>query len=274
MLVCLLLFLAACGGDNGSTRSATPTPVGDPNQLVTYTLGIPTEAINAPQVGDVPGSTPMHVNITFKTNEQVLNQLGGNDQAQEGQTRDVASIANQIGISDATYQKIKAFFEVQDAKLTLGKLHTSLTIDAKAQTFANLLQTKFIYHELNGRKFFTPAKTEMQLPRIVVDNLEAVTGLDNYSLPPQRNSALTRQTNRQTAQRTTAADNACAIDTTATGPVVMPQQVAHAYGLDQSWKKGWTGKGTTVDLIEFEAFNPDDVQQYFNCVGYQGNLKT
>ena len=52
-----------------------------------------------------------------------------------------------------------------------------------------------------------------------------------------------------------------------------PAQVAHAYGYDQLWKKGWQGEGMTVDLYEAEAVNQSDLKHYFECVGYKGSVE-
>src|SRR5207237_10161745 len=93
------------------------------------------------------------------------------------------------GISDATYQKIKDFFGPAGIALKLSKLRTHLTVDAKASTFAKLLQTKFVIHNYNGRTFYAPA-TPPKLPKFLADSIDAITGLDNYSSAPQHMSTL------------------------------------------------------------------------------------
>src|SRR5438874_1444777 len=59
-----------------------------------------------------------------------------------------------------------------------------LTITAKAKTIGKVLQTHFVNHRLNGRTFYAPA-TPPKLPKFLADSIAAITGLDNYSTPPQ-----------------------------------------------------------------------------------------
>ena len=83
-------------------------------------------------------------------NQQVLNTL----QATPGQ--DLEKHADQLGISGSEYQQIKQVYGIQDATLNCNKLHTMLTIDAKAKTFASVFQIQFLLHTLNGRTFYAP----------------------------------------------------------------------------------------------------------------------
>src|SRR5881227_568848 len=168
-----LLFsplLASCG---------TPAPL----QIATVDLGIPQAALNSPVVGPLPDNTQLRVGITFKVSQSVLDRFD-KQKIQPGHRSNLENFANQIGIDDATYQKIKDFFNTGGIGLQLSKLRTHLTITAKAKTFATLLQTHFVNHRLNNRTFFAPA-TAPKLPKFLVDSIAAITGLDDYSTPPQ-----------------------------------------------------------------------------------------
>src|SRR5215472_17312376 len=81
---------------------ATPSPI----EFVPMDLGIPTQAIKSPVVGPLPDSTKLHVAITFKVNQGVINTLGG-QKIHPGQDSKLEQFASKIGIDDATYQKIK-----------------------------------------------------------------------------------------------------------------------------------------------------------------------
>ena len=119
----------------------TPSPL----DVIPIDLGIPTQAIKSPVIGPLPTSTKLHVAITFKVNQSIINSLDG-QRIHPGQQSKLEQFANKIGIDDATYQKIKNFFNLKGIVLNLSKLHTHLTIDAKASTFAKLLQTHFGCH--------------------------------------------------------------------------------------------------------------------------------
>lgn len=237
---------------------ATTTPL----EFVPVDLGIPAQALQSPLVGPLPDSTKLHVAITFKVNQNVINTLEG-QAIHPGQHSKLEQFANKIGIDDATYQKIKDFFNLKGIALNLSKLHTHLTIDAKASTFAKLLQTHFVVHKYSGRTFFAPA-TPPKLPRFLADSVLSVTGLDDYSSAPQH--ALAQQFVAASSKKVPGQD-CYPLDRT-----LLPKEVAHAYGYDQLWNQGWHGENMTVNLVEIDGFYQQDIQNYFDCINFQGNL--
>lgn len=269
LLACLCTLLAACDGGGNNQSSVQPSPTVPPAvQYSSYKLQIPQQAMNAPIVGNVPDTTPLHLTVSFKPNEAALKQLdSGSKQSSTTYTSD--QLAKQIGISDQTYQQIKSAFALKGMTLTLGKLHTDMTVDTTTGVIAPLLQTQFVYRQLNGRKFYTPKSTQLQLPAIVVDNVVAVTGLDSFSAPPKPGATASMFRSSQQQKYMTGKQACGEMDPRS----LSPQQVAHAYGLDSLWQQGWTGKGMTINLVELEGFDHPAVQHYLNCVGYNGNLR-
>lgn len=259
ILLSLLVLLAACGGGNTNQgQQATPSSSA---QLTTFNLGIPQAALQSPVVGQLSDTTKLHVTVTFNLNSALLKQLGAQQKNQAGQGTDVASLANQLGITDQQYQQIKEYFGVQDVSLNLSKLHTSMTMDAQASSFANLLKTTFVYHQYKGRKFFAPS-TPIMLPKAITGYIKAISGLDNYSMPPKSQASSFQPVNMPLNQDGCVANE----------NVIFPQDVQHAYGFTQFYKKGWSGQGTTIVLPELYAFNQSDVQHYLSCVGFRGKL--
>ena len=181
MSVCGLLLLVfvpqltSCGG---------PAPL----EFTPIDLGIPAQALNSPVVGPLPDSTKLHVGVTFKVDQGLINKLEG-QQVHPGRRSKLEDLANKIGIDDATYQRIKDFFNLKGIALNLSKLRTHMTIDARASTFARLFQTHFIIHKYKARTFYAPA-TPPKLPKFLADSIVAITGLDNYSSVPRHTFAL------------------------------------------------------------------------------------
>lgn len=252
LLLVLVPLLASCG---------TPASL----QFVPFDLGIPAPALNSPVVSPLPDSTKLHVRITFKVNQQIINKLGS-QQVHPGQRSRLEDLANQIGIDDATYQKIKDFFNLKGIALNLSKLRTNLSIDARASTFAKLFQTHFVIHKYRGRAFFAPA-TPPKLPKFMADSIVAITGLDNYSSAPQHALAAQHFDLPGTTKRP-------AQDCYPLAGTLLPKQVAHAYGYDNLWNHGWHGENMTVNLVEIDGFYQDDIQNYFDCINFQGKLQT
>ena len=253
LLILLLLFsplVASCGA---------PAPL----QMTPIDLGIPQAALNSPVVGALPDNTQMRVGITFKVSQSVLDKFD-RQKIQPGHKSNLESFANQIGIDDATYQKIKDFFNLKGIGLQLSKLHTHLTITARAKTIGTVLRTHFVTHHYNNRTFFAPA-TPPKLPKFLADSIAAITGLDNYSTPPQTGHLY--QPPEHYAPRYRPAQ-----DCNADSRSLLPKEVARAYGYDQLWNQGWHGENMTVNLVEIDGFDQNDIQNYFDCINFQGKL--
>ncbi len=267
---CLLFILACMVACNGDTQTIPPTPTPLTSlQFTPLDLGLPAQALAAPIIGTVPDSTILHVAITFKINADQLNQLGINPQAQATATAGSDTIATRLGIDDVTYQRIKAFFGIENAAVKLSKTRTNLTVAAKAGSFARLFQTRFVLHTLNGRTFYTPDPAKPpRIPTLLASSILAVTGLDNYSLPPQQGFFPVKQT--QSQQTKVAKSPNCAAEP----GTVLPQSIAQAYGFSAFWKEHWHGENMAVNLVEIDGFNASDISTYFSCVAFKGKLDT
>lgn len=165
LIFCALLsLLSACGGSTNSTQSSTPTSAASgAAQLVTFDLGIPKLALQSPTVGNLPDSTSLHVVVTFKPNDALLNKLG-TQTTSSTQTTDGSTLANQLGITDQQYAEIKKFFGIQGVSLQLSKLHTTLALDAPASTFAKLLQTSFCLSSVSRAQVFRSSHASTASP--------------------------------------------------------------------------------------------------------------
>ncbi|MGH2493822.1 MAG: S53 family peptidase [Ktedonobacteraceae bacterium] len=260
LLLMLILILAGC---NSPTNVVQPTP--SPTARLTFSsvsLGIPADALNSPVVGPLADDTSMHVRLLFKVNQSQQDQLN----KISNQQQDLTQLANQIGISDATFAQIKAQLGIQGVSLTLSKLHTSVAVDGKARSMAMLFQTHFVIHKYKGRTFYAPATTP-QLPAFIVNDLVSVTGLDSYSQPLQTgipasqyklNSAYTNASARANCSAPAGED--------------FPGGVAHTYGYDQFARAGFLGQGMTINLVEIDGFPQSDVANYGQCVSYHGRI--
>jgi kumamolisin len=260
----LLVLLVGCGGPNPVTL---PTPTPSTLQFTTFDLKLPPEALNAPVVGPLPNSTVLHVGISFKLNQRVVDQLN-TKKVPKGQNQNAQDLANKLGISDSEYQQIKTYFGIENASLNLNKLHTNLTIDAKASTFAHLFQVKFLLHKLNGRSFYAPDHNP-HVPSLIANQILAITGLDSYSLKPRPGALFQHSNLKATGERKKAGAD-CNPDSS----LLNWSDVASYYGYDQLYKAGYHGEGMTVNLIEpGDAYTQTEVQHYASCVNYMGNLK-
>src|SRR5579872_1480929 len=260
LLLVLIIVLAGC---NSSTTIGQPTP--SPTAHLTFasiSLGIPDAALNSPVIGPLADTTLLHVRLLFKVSQGQQDQLN----KISNQQQDVSQLANQIGISDATFAQIKAQLGIQGVTLALSKLHTSVALDGKAKSMALLFQTHFVLHKYQGRTFYAPA-TAPRLPTFIVNSLVSVTGLDSYSQPLQNGFPASSSQLTSTQTRTDAH-----ADCHAPAGEVFPAGLAHIYGYDQFARAGFLGQGMTINLVEIDGFPQSDVANYGQCVGYRGHI--
>src|SRR5215472_4277363 len=150
-------------------------------------LGIPAAALQSPVKGPLPDATVLHVGITFKIDPRLLHQAD-QQRPQAGRPSRPGGTTRGIGIDNGLYQKVKGFFQGID--LQLSKLRTYVSFHTKAGTLARLLQTKFVIHQYKGRTFYAPA-TSPKVPTDFARTIDAITGLDNYSLHPKHALSIT-----------------------------------------------------------------------------------
>jgi len=205
----------------------------------------------------------LNVGITFKIDPRLLNQAD-HQKLQPGQSSNLAALAKRLGIDDATYQKIKQFFNPQGIVLSLSKLRTHLSIQAQAGTLAKVLQTSFVIHQYKGRTFYAPA-TPPKVPTFLANSIDAITGLDNYSKPPVHAMHITYPQGSHVSQH--AAQDCSPDDQT-----LFPGDVATAYGYNSLYQRGLHGENMTINLVEIDGSYKDDIQNYLSCIHFKGHL--
>src|SRR6185437_11503206 len=111
-------------------------------------------------------------------------------------------------------------------------------------------------------------------PRVatqIAGGVQAVLGLDDVARPvPQDAVRLVRGAVRRPAARVRAVGSGpapCAgAANAAAGMGYTADQIASAYGIG-SYYPSDTGAGQTVALVEFEAYDPNDIAAYQQCYG-------
>ncbi len=244
-------------------------------------LGIPAAALQSPVKGNLPDSTELHIGITFKIDPRLLHQAD-QQRPQPGQP----SKPQGLGIDNGLYQKMKGFFQGID--LRLSKLRTYVSFQAKAGTLARLLQTKFVIHQYKGRTFYAAA-TPPKVPTDFARTIDAITGLDNYSLHPKhdlhitsplgtyasyqrRSLAATASQSGRTKGEASQVSRYGALDCSPADQTLTLGDVAGAYGYNQLWQRGVHGENMTINLVEIDGSYQDDIQNYLGCVSFKGHL--
>jgi len=224
-------------------------------------LGIPAAALKSPVKGKLPDSTVLNVGITFKIDPRLLNQAD-QKRPQPGTPSNPGGIGHGLGIDNGLFQKIKGFFQGIDLKLS--KLRTYVSFQAKAGTLARLLQTTFVVHLYKGRTFYAPS-TPPKVPTDFAQTIDAISGLDNYSLHPRHALYITYPQALQVSRNG-------ALDCSPDAQTLIPSDVATAYGYNTLYQRGLQGQNMTINLVETDGSNPDDIQNYLSCIHFKGHL--
>lgn len=262
ILMLLLLCLAGCsvGASSGQTPSVSQS-------FTQLQLGIPAQALSAPVVGVVPAGQVLRIGVTFKLDQQVLQQLA---QQPDGQTSTQGvDLTQKLGVDPKIYQQVTTFFQVGGVKVTGNATGGWLSFSAPAGTIAKLLQTSLVERTLNNHHFYTPDMTHPPvIPSILAANILSVSGLDNFSQPQAPPNLLAQS---QPVHAQSQADSCASSEY----GELSSDDIAHAYGLDTFWKLGLHGEGMKVALIEgYDTYQESDLQTYFHCVGYHGKFST
>ncbi|MCO6010618.1 S53 family peptidase [Actinoallomurus purpureus] len=254
-----LTVLSGCGSSGNSGKpSASPTAAAS-WKFTALNLGIPDKALKAPVTGRVPEDRTLHVGVTLKVSDAAWKKFGhGKSPAQSA-----GDVGKQLGVSDETIQKVQAYLGNAHIQAKTSKTRTSVTFDVKAGQAAKLLRTSFVTHRLNGRTYFTPDPSHPpQIPEQLAPYILAVTGLESYSAAPKARGALG------------ASVPGRALPTRAASCIQrFPQKfassdrVAAAYGYNQMWNQGWRGENMTVNLVEMDGYDRNDVANYVACTG-------
>jgi kumamolisin len=234
-----------------------------PPPYTSINLGIPAAALQSPVKNPLPDNSKLNVGITFKIDSRLLSQAD-QQKLQPGQSSNLAALAKRLGIDDATYQKIKQFFNTQGIVLSLSKLRTHLSIQAQAGTLAKVLQTSFVIHQYKGRTFYAPA-TPPKVPTFLANSIDAITGLDNYSKPPVHAMHITYPQGSHVSQHR-------AQDCSPDDQTLIPSDVATAYGYNSLYQRGLHGENMTINLVEIDGSYKDDIQNYLSCIHFKGHL--
>ena len=254
-----LTVLSGCGGSGHSSQpSATPTAAAS-WKFTALKLGIPEKALKSPVTGKVPDDKTLHVGVTLKVSDAVWKKYGHGKSPSQG----AGDIGKELGVSDATIQKIQAYLNNAHIQAKPSKTRTSLTFDVKAGQAAKLLRTSFVTHRLNGRTYFTPDPAHPpQIPAQLAPYILSVTGLDSYSYAPKARGVLGGSVPGR------------ALPTRAARCVqrfpqkfASNQRVAAAYGYNQLWSQGFHGENMTVNLVEMDGYDRNDVSNYVACTG-------
>ncbi|MGH3380512.1 MAG: S53 family peptidase [Actinoallomurus sp.] len=260
-----LTVLSGCGGSGHPSDKSSSPPDGASGKFAPLNVGLPKEALSAPITGKVPSGQTLHVGVTLKIDDATWKKLQHSGSTSKG----AQGLAQQLGVSDEELKKLNEYFAHAHIQAKPSKTRTSLTFDVTAGVAGQLLKTSFVTHKLRGRSYFTPDPAHMPVvPAQISGYILAVTGLDSYSVAPQKRAGRPTAFARTSPTGLTRAGNCGQFPPRA----ATYQKVAAAYGYDKLWAQGWHGENMTVNLVEMDGYDPRDIATYNACSGSHVSL--
>lgn len=269
-----LLLLSACGEAPAPKveRKAQATPLPSLS-------GLPVQALQGQITGLLPLNQTLQLTIGLPTDRQGLAQLAQEvynpASPQFAHYLKPEQIASRYGASDATIQKVKNWLSSQGFQiLDVSALHTHLVVQASALQIAKAFQLILQMRTLDGRTFFGPNQAPT-LPPAIAPLVTSISGLSDFTLLrhiPMQLGDGSASASPAAAQLPQAGD--CSLYGVGPFGNIKRDQIAHTYGYDQVYKKGFSGQGMTIGVLELgEPYSRNDVANYAACNGDQLHLR-
>jgi subtilase family serine protease len=228
-------------------------------------------------MGTAPSSQLMHVTLMLKLrNEAALKQFV-QQTATPGSPNfqhflSTSQFAGQYGATRAQIAKVESYLHKQG--LTAQVLPNQLAIETTGTVaqYSSLFNTSIHQYvsRKSGRKFHRPVSS-LILPPSIADTVSFATGLSNQRKYRSHRLSLPQfaQNKALLAPAVTALNKTAGGDPTATGVPgsYTVGDVANFYNINPLYRRGITGKGSTIAIVTLSNFYPADAQAYWDGIG-------
>ncbi|MEO8777249.1 MAG: S53 family serine peptidase [Rhodanobacter sp.] len=233
----------------------------------------------ATDMGAAPASQPIHVTLMLKLRhraalEQFVQQTATQGSPNFQKFLTTSQFASEYGATDAQIAKVAAFLQQQGLSGQVLANHMAIETSGTVGQFAKMFQTSI--HDYvspkSGRHYRRPVGP-LVLPSAIVDSVAFASGLSTQPhyqshrlLPvaqPAGGQTLTRRPALSTLARSASGNP------TATGQPgdYTVGDVANLYNINPLYKRGITGKGSTVGIVTLSDFYPSDARTYWKAIG-------
>ena len=254
LCVLMMLMLTACSGQQTTTHpQSTHVPIPSLPPIGT----LPGGAANAQPTGLLPADTKLQLTIGLAINQQALADdlaaVYDPHSSQYGHFLTPAQLTSRYGAPQQAIDVVTGFLNLAGIQVvSVSPLRDSIAIQATAaqiqQAFNITLQ---VFQGQNGSSFFGPSG-QLNLPSAVSKVIDYITGLSSFAQP------------RAGPPQIADASTVCKAEQRST--IVTPDQIADAYNYKSAYQAGYTGKGMSVGVIEFnDDVSTSDLQGFLSC---------
>lgn len=184
-----------------------------------------------------------------------------------------AQFAEQYGATDAQIARVQKYLANHGLHGDVLDNHMVISVNGTVGQFSNLFNTPVHNYvsRKNGRRFHRPVR-RLVMPVGLAENVLLASGLSNQHQFTPHHTSTVRTSNlrlRNPAATLSAQGHPSAGNPTATGT---PGQytvgdVADLYNINPLYKRGITGKGSTVAIVTMATFDPKDAEDYWSAIG-------
>lgn len=248
-LCVLLLMLAACGGQD-TTQKPQSTHVPLPPLPPIGTL--PTAAAHAQPTGPLPPDTRLQLTIGLATNRQALADdlaaIYDPNSPQHSHFLTPEQVTARYGVPQAAIDTVTHFLNAAGIQvLSVSTLRDSITVSATVAQIQQAFHIALQVFQQRGSTFFGPSG-KLQLPGEVSRFISYILGLNSFSQPHAKPPT----------------SHAASVCNGLQG--VTPSQIASAYNYRQAYQAGYTGKGVSIGVVEFnDDVSVNDLNTFLGC---------
>ncbi len=246
----LLLLVTACGGqDTPPQAQSTHVPLPP-----LPSIGIlPTGAADAQPTGPVPPNTRFQLTIGLATNRQALADdlaaIYNPNSPQYHHFLTPDQIAARYGAPQTTVDRLTNFLQLAGIQvLSVSSLRDAIIVSATAAQIQQAFHIALQVFEQNGSSFFGPTGN-LDLPSGIEEIIQYILGLSGFAQPdpaPPTPPAPPPECKGEQG--------------------VTPSQIASAYNYTSAYQAGYTGKGVSIAVIEFnDNVSVDDLNTFLAC---------
>lgn len=254
LLCALTLALAACGG-NQAQQQQQSTPVSLPP--LPPIGGLPPGLTGVQPNGHVDPNLRLQLTIGLATNRQGLADelaaLYDPNSKEFGHYLTPQELSTRYGASQANIDKVTSYLQAQGFQvLSVSSLKNQLSVSATVAQIAQTFGVTLLTFQKNGQAVFSPSSA-VTLPAALKSLVTSVVGLSDLAQPrPKMPQAVSGKAASDCAGLANAGES--------------PNEMAATYGYSDAYKAGYTGKGISIGVVEFnDNMSASDLNNFLAC---------
>jgi kumamolisin len=247
----LVFILSGCGNPATSQNQQHSTSV--PLPPLPSLSELPADIANALPAGVLSPDTTLQLTIGLNTNRQALADdlaaMYDPSSPHYSQFLSPAQIAERYGASQSAIDAVTHYFTSQGFKIVaVSSLRDSVTVSGTILQIAQALHVVIQNFQQQGKTFFAPTG-DVTLPPDIQQFITSILGMSDFGLPNPKPTP------------PPAPPPACKGE-----PGTMPEAIANNYHYTDAYHAGYTGKGISIGVVEFnDDVSEKDLNTFLSC---------